>query len=196
MAELLIHVPDIESEGKHYEFPLELRWMTSALEATDLRPDPSATGRLDVIAQRSGDDILVTGKIHTRIFADCVRCLEDAPVFVDVELGSLFTARGEAHRAVADELDLTPEEIAQEFFVGDDIALDELVRETIILEVPMQPLCREDCPGIPVPEHVRPPADFGDPEGSKGVDPRLEGLKKIKNQMFSKQKSQQKSEKE
>jgi len=179
MAEFVIHVPDIDSEGKACRFPLRPSWVASALAGTDLRSDASAeSGIVDVFATRSGDDILVTGKIETRIFADCVRCLENAPVAVASEIGSLFSAKSDTHRPEPDEDDLTPEELAREFYAGDDIVLDELVREQIILEVPMQPLCKEDCPGIAVPPHVRPPADFG--ESKKG----LKGLADVAKQMF------------
>jgi uncharacterized metal-binding protein YceD (DUF177 family) len=61
----------------------------------------------------------------------------------------------------AEELDLEGPD--RETFAGDAIVLDGLVRELLLLEVPMQPLCRDDCPGIAVPEHVKGPADlFGD----------------------------------
>jgi uncharacterized protein len=171
MAHFAIHVPDVDAEGKSYHFQLSPEWITSALESTDLRADPAVEdGAVDVFAQRSGDDIVVTGKIHTQIFADCVRCLEDAPVPVDVDIAALFTAKDEGHRPEPDELELTPEEISREFYSGDDIDLDELIRESIILEVPMQPLCDEACSGIEVPEHVRGPKDFGERKGLKGLE--------------------------
>jgi uncharacterized protein len=138
---------------------------------------------VDCVAQRSGDDILVTGHIKGRIVAECIRCLEDAVIDVDTQLASLFTARGEGHRPKPEEEDLSPEELAREFYSGEDIVLDEVVRDAIILEVPMQPLCREDCPGIAVPDHVRPPADFGERKSADGVDPRLSGLKALADQL-------------
>jgi uncharacterized protein len=189
MAAFVLHVPDIDADGKTYVFPLTTAWVKNALAGSDLRADESAPeGVVKVFAQRSGADVLVTGAIDTRILADCVRCLEDAPVVVHSEIGSLFTARGEDYRPPADEDELTPEELAREHFTGDDIALDELVREQIILEVPMQPLCREDCPGIEVPAHVRPPADFGETrqKDEDGVDPRFAALRTLAGKLASK----------
>ena len=52
--------------------------------------------------------------------------------------------------------------------------MDNIVREFLILEVPMQPLCSEDCAGIDIPAHVKAPEDFG------AVDPRLAPLMKLK----------------
>src|SRR4030065_464925 len=71
-----------------------------------------------------------------------------------------LAARARGLRPEADELELTPEDLDREFFTGDRIVLDDLVREQLILEAPMQPLCRQDCPGIPVPAHLRPPPEL------------------------------------
>jgi uncharacterized metal-binding protein YceD (DUF177 family) len=68
-------------------------------------------------------------------------------------------ARGGGARPAFHVEDLDLDGPDQETFSGETIALDSLVREHLLLEVPMQPLCREDCPGIPIPEHVRGPAD-------------------------------------
>lgn len=83
--------------------------------------------------------------------------------------------------AAPDEEDLDLEGDPVEFYSGDDLVLDGIVREAIVLEEPMQPLCRPDCPGIPVPEGVRPPADFGREEGVS--DPRLAPLLGLKQKL-------------
>jgi hypothetical protein len=57
--------------------------------------------------------------------------------------------------------------------------LDDLVREHMVLEVPMQPLCSEQCEGIAVPEHLRPPPDVFREPGA--VDPRLAPLQRLRD---------------
>jgi uncharacterized metal-binding protein YceD (DUF177 family) len=76
--------------------------------------------------------------------------------------------------ALPEELELTPEDLDRDFYDGLDISLDDVVRESLILEVPMKPLCSETCTGIEIPAHVRPPADFG------VTDARLEPLMKLR----------------
>ena len=77
---------------------------------------------------------------------------------------------------------LSDDDLQREEFVGHDIPLDELVREHIVLEVPMQPLCSEGCQGIPVPETVRPPAEvFGTKD--ERVDPRLAPLQRLRDKI-------------
>lgn len=188
MAQFVLHVPDIDSSGKQYRFAIPATWVKSVLEGSDLRADVKrADGSLDIRADRSGEDVVVTGKLTSHVVADCVRCLEDAVIDVDVDLAWLFTPRGTQRRSEPEVEEVSPDEMDQELYSGDDIVLDDMVREHIILEVPMQPLCSQSCPGIEIPEHVRPPADFGKEEGAEDVDPRLAPLKKLAGKLTQKE---------
>ena len=176
MPEFVIQVQDIEGSGKDYAFDVEPRWANEALAGSDLRLDPSVPAKVELHASKSGADVLVRGHVRGRLLTDCSRCLGDTPLPVDTEITSLFHARGADFRPEADEVELTPEDLDREFFTGDRIVLDSLIREYLILEMPMQPLCSESCEGIPIPAHVKPPADFG----KEAVDPRLAALKNVK----------------
>lgn len=184
MAEFVLNVHDIDEDGKDYSFPLTSAWLDVALAGCELRADTAAgtdVGAVAVRAQKSGADIVVNGTVHAVLVAQCNRCLADAPVSVDAAVVALLTARGPGLRPEADEIELTPEDLDREFFTGDRIVLDDLVREQLILEAPMQPLCREDCPGIPVPEHLRPPPELASPDASgRPIDPRLAPLLALK----------------
>lgn len=181
MSEFALNIQDLESGGKEYTFPLRREWLASALQGSDLRPDERAPdGAFDVQAQKSGSDVLVQGELRGRLLTACVRCLEDAAIDVDTRIVALFSPRGGDARARADEDELDPESPDHEVFSGDEIVLDDLVREHLLLELPMQPLCSESCKGIEIPEHVRPPADFGrESSAEAGIDPRLAPLKGI-----------------
>jgi uncharacterized protein len=173
MPMFVLQVQDIDASGKDFHFEFDAAWLGQAVAGTGLRAGTG--GVLDVHAQRTGTDILVQGHVQTRVVAECVRCLADTPLDVDVSIASLLTARSAALRPEPDEVELTPEDLEHDFYSGSEIVLDSVVREHIILECPMQPLCADDCPGIAVPSHVRPP------EGSvldreTGVDPRLAPL--------------------
>ncbi|MDQ3034558.1 MAG: DUF177 domain-containing protein [Myxococcota bacterium] len=195
MSEFEIKVPELESGGKQYEFVLTSAWLDGALreafaptdgsapnssgQSEPLRADPAADpGAVSVFAEKSGEDVLVRGRVRTRLIAECARCLAEATVPVDTELTVLFSARGDAFRLPVDEEELTPEELDSEFFTGDTIALDALVREHVLLEVPMQTLCKQTCEGIEVPPEVRGPADLSEAPTHEGkrVDPRLAPL--------------------
>ncbi len=180
MPAFVLPIEDIDENGKHWSFPVEASWLEEQLADTGLRPTRTRTpGSLEVHAQRSGTDILVRGRLKTAFACDCARCLEDAVIDVDADLTTLLMPESQRSAASADDdEEVTAEELSRDYYGGDEVVLDPLVRELIVLEEPMQALCREDCPGIPIPEGVKPPADFGREEGD--VDPRLAPLLKIK----------------
>jgi uncharacterized protein len=175
MSDLVIHLPDIDEGGREYKFALTPEWMARVLGDTPLGPAPEAgPGSLVVWAQRNGSEILVDGRLVAPLVTECARCLGRAPVPVDTRLTVLLTPAGSMHDEppasddVEDE-DKDPDRVP---YTGSQIPLDDLVREHLVLECPMQPLCAPDCPGIDIPAHVRPPAEAPGPK----VDPRFQAL--------------------
>lgn len=179
MPELVLNVHDLEEGAKSYDFPLRGEWLASALADTDVVADERAPeGRFELTAYKQGADVIVRGRLVASLATECSRCLEVARIGVDADVTSLLTARRPELRAVPGELELTPEDLDREFFTGDTIVLDEVVREHLLLEVPIQPLCSDACPGIPVPAEVAGPADLRD-TGAASVDPRFAPLLKL-----------------
>lgn len=176
MSDFVLNVLDIDEQGKEHSFTLAHAWVGHELADTDVRPDESAPeGHLSFRAHKQGADLVIHGRVRAELKTECARCLGDAPVHVDAPFSLLMTARSAQLRPEPDELELTPEDLDREFFSGDRVVLDPIVREHLLLEVPAKPLCREDCPGIAVPASVAGPRDLSrDTEG--GVDPRLAPL--------------------
>ena len=180
MPAFKININDVGELGKAFSFSIEPSWLAEALAGCDVRADVDApAGAINVSAQKNGREYLVTGKANANLIAECYRCLEDVHVPVHAELAALYAPTPAAKKPDAkkkrvedDEEMVAADALDQETFDGHEIVLDNFVREQLLLEVPMQPLCREDCPGIPIPEHIKPPADFGRDE----VDPRLRPL--------------------
>lgn len=176
MPELVLNVHDLDEGGKSYDFPLGRAWLDRALSGTAVSAD--ADGRFDLVARKQGADVVVLGHLVASLTTECGRCLEPAHIAVDAQVTSLLTARGPELRPDPDEVDLTPEELDREFFTGDTIVLDAVVREHLLLEVPIQPLCSDACTGIPVPADVAGPADLRT-SATGGVDPRFAPLLKL-----------------
>lgn len=179
MAEFVLKIQDIDEAGKDFDFPVTRAWLARVLADTDVKPnEDAAEGRLALRAHKQGADVVVQGRVSADLVTECARCLNDATIAVDVDVVSLFVARGAELRPEADELELTPEDLEREFYSGDQIVLDDVVRENLLLEVPIKPLCDEECQGIPVPAAVAGPADLrASSEGS--VDPRFAPLLKL-----------------
>jgi uncharacterized protein len=81
----------------------------------------------------------------------------------------LYVPAASLKGAADGEDDLTDEEADTLPFEGETVALDDLVRDELILEVPMIPLCSEACPGMS-------PAPHQEGAGEKPIDPRLAPL--------------------
>lgn len=68
------------------------------------------------------------------------------------------------------EYEFSSSEADLDTYDGDNVVLDSFVREAILLEMPIFPLCSESCPGI------RPSPEAGDGGDTRPVDPRLAPL--------------------
>lgn len=177
MAEFVLQVQDIDEQGKDYTFALEPAWLDTALAESTLHRDPAAApGRLEIHAQRNQNEIFVRGAADVDLLVECARCLSDSPLRVHTEITALLSQGDDAD--LPQEIELDAEDLDRARFTGHEVVLDALVREHLLLEAPMQPLCKPDCPGIEVPKHLRPPpADFG---GEGAIDPRLAPLQQLK----------------
>ena len=140
MTKFVLHIKDIDDVGKDYSFVLGAEWLRSALADTDLRPSPkSPSGSLDLHAQLNGDaddEILITGSLRAELETDCVRCLTPVALQVETPFSALMVPEGRRH--FPQELELDPDDLDTISFRGDRIELDEMLREQLVVEAPMQ----------------------------------------------------------
>lgn len=97
-------------------------------------------------ARGNGREVELRGKLLAKLEGLCGRCLQP----VEVPISTDFTERFvRAVSWVADEQhELQEEDLNLAVFDGEAIELDDLVREEILLAVPANVLCREDCQGL------------------------------------------------
>ena len=180
MSTFVLQIQDLDESGKDWNFAIGSDWLTDALGETDLRAG-AEPGSLKVHAQRSGEDILLTGRIEAGLFAQCARCLEDVTLGVGLDVTSLLSPE---HTRPASkgpvEVEFDPADPTRDYYSGTEIELDTMVREHLLLEVPMKPLCSESCKGIAIPEHLRAPEDTF---GPSAIDARLAPLAKLKDEI-------------
>ena len=175
MSAFVLQIQDLDESGRDWSFAIGEDWLASALADTELRAG-SGNGRLTVHAQRNGQDVLLQGRIEAQLVATCARCLGDAPLDVDLALAALFSPE-HTRPHDSDEVDVRLDEVNRDYYAGREIVLDPMVREYLLLETPMKPLCSEACEGIAVPEHIRPPEDVF---GESAPDARFAPLLKLK----------------
>jgi uncharacterized protein len=103
-----------------------------------------ASGKVEMVSDTLGE-IRVKGHAEVLMEADCDRCLDAArlPVGSDFELYYRPVSEGYGEETAIDR-----SEAEMGFYEGDGIELNDVLREYILLSLPMQRLCRENCKGI------------------------------------------------
>ncbi len=109
---------------------------------------------LDVIGVQAGDEltldlrmesvvegVLVSGTVSGPVVGECSRCLDPIQDSVAVEVVELFAYPDSATSETTDE-----DEVSR--LTGDSIDLEPLVRDNVVLALPVAPLCRADCAGL------------------------------------------------
>jgi uncharacterized protein len=109
------------------------------------------SGRADLVEEHHGkhqviQDIRVKGKLATEIELNCARCLE--PIAQDVKREFDLLYRPQGADAGRDEMSVTDAEAEIGYYEGEGILLEDVVREQVLLAVPVKVTCREDCKGL------------------------------------------------
>ena len=144
----------------HLATPLE------GLAITSAQVPEGADVVVDATLEAIEGAITVSGTVTAPWVGECRRCLEPVSGTVEPTLSEVFEPRpveGETYPLEGDEVDLEP-----------------VVRDAVLLSLPLAPLCREDCAG-PAPDEfpAAPTAEDGD-EGEATPDPRWAALEQLK----------------
>jgi uncharacterized protein len=110
-----------------------------------------SSGRADLVEEHHGkhkiiQDIRIKGRLATSLETICARCLE--PITQDVKREFDLLYRPQGADAGRDEISVTDAEAEISYYEGDGILLDDVVREQVLLAVPLKVTCREDCKGL------------------------------------------------
>ncbi|MDV6288269.1 YceD family protein [Streptomyces rochei] len=105
---------------------------------------------LDLRLESVMEGVLVTGTARAKAEGECVRCLESLEQQLEADFQELFSYpdADDRGRPVAEPGD-DAEDDEDRYFVEDGlIGLEPVLRDAVVLALPMQPVCREDCPGL------------------------------------------------
>ena len=109
------------------------------------------SGRATLIEEHQGareviQDIRVVGKMSTRVEVACARCLDPVRRNVDRSFDLLYRPLGSD--AGREEISVTQAEAEIGYYTGEGVLLEDILREQLLLEVPIKVVCREDCKGL------------------------------------------------
>ena len=164
----VVSASELDAGGKEYERPIPHEWLKNTFEESDALP--LGEGQIDVRISKSGTDVVVHGMAKADVELPCSRCLEPVKVTLTPEISVLMVPASKVrhereHEMASSEADVLP-------YDGENVVLDDLLRDDLLLEIPMIPLCSETCPGIASAEQTM--------ASEPPVDPRLAPLLAIK----------------
>jgi uncharacterized protein len=95
--------------------------------------------------------ILASGQLKARVTMQCIRCLDEAETTVEAEYADEYRPSIDILTGAVLDPDEGNEDEAEYFTISGQHLLDlrESLRQAIVLGLPMAPLCRDDCPGLP-----------------------------------------------
>jgi uncharacterized protein len=143
------------------EFPLEIPHL-------NLDPDLPTSNVLGIVrVTRTPQGLLVQVHIQANTPVECVRCLTEFPLGLETEFSELYAFN---KRSMTESGLILPED--------GKINLAPLLREYLLLAVPITPLCRPDCKGLCIEcgENLN---ENTCQHTSERIDPRLETLKTL-----------------
>jgi uncharacterized protein len=96
--------------------------------------------------ERKSDGILAMGAFKTTVVVPCSRCSEPVSVPVSDQFVVMYLAVQDRFRG--EEVELTAGEMDVDVLRDDRLDLSGLLRENVLLSLPLQPLCRAECHGL------------------------------------------------
>lgn len=136
-----VDVSSIDDKGVEFSFE-------APSEDIDLGEEPARVkGALRISGTvLPGARIEVKGRVEGTLELDCTRCLQPMESPIDLEFDDLFADAGALTAAPQGEL--AASDLATDALQGTEIDLTELAREQILLSVPEQIFCKDDCKGL------------------------------------------------
>ncbi len=104
------------------------------LHVSGSRVPEGAPVHLDVHLESVNEAVLVRGTVTVPWVGECRRCLRPVRATLSAPVLEIY----EAH----------PTELETQPLQGDSIDLEPVAREAVLLDLPLAPLCRDDCPGL------------------------------------------------
>ncbi|MCX6443673.1 MAG: YceD family protein [Actinobacteria bacterium] len=111
---------------------------------------------IDARLESVTEGILLSADVYAVAQGECIRCLDPVEIVIERKIQELYNyeptnERGKKKKRKSSTEDLTSEDldVADEFMMeGDILDLETPIRDAIVLSLPNNPLCSQDCLGL------------------------------------------------
>jgi len=142
----------IDLEREPVEFDLTLRPGAVDLGSeADQMGNLATSGRAEVLHEHRGPheivpDIRLKGRYAGTFQVPCARCIEPVEVPLSAEFDLIFRPVGADAGAAERSISASETEIG--YYQKDSLLLEDVLREQVLLSLPVRTLCKPDCKGL------------------------------------------------
>jgi len=155
-----LDLPRRAGEMKEYQLNLDL----DAPIGIDVIAVPKGILKIHLRLESVTEGVLATGDLQTVAKGECIRCLDPINLELDRNFQELYFYKAD------------PEAEDQLLMDGDVINLEAPIRDAIVLALPINPVCDEDCEGL-CPDCGQKWSELPEEHAHQQVDARWSALK-------------------
>jgi uncharacterized protein len=135
----------------------------------------------DIRLESVTEGVLLSAEIYAVAIGECIRCLESVEVVIDRKIQELYryeptNEKGRKKRRDDEDIDLDIDDELQ--MEGDLMNLEIPIIDAIILTLPVNPLCSEECLGL-CPDCGEKWASLPEDHAHEVIDARWSGLENL-----------------
>ena len=125
--------------------------MIDLVEGVEQKTALKTSGRAELLRENWGagkivEDIRLVGSFSTQIEVRCARCLDPVPNRVQESFDLVYRPQGVD--AVGAEASISRAETEIGYYQGEGLLLEDVLKEQILLALPVKQVCRRDCKGF------------------------------------------------
>ena len=137
---------------------------------------------VDVRLESVTEGILLSADVYAVAKGECIRCLDPVEIVIDRKIQELYRyepskdsgKKGKKSKRTVDE-DIDLEEDDELWMDGNVMDLEPPIRDAIVLDLPVNPLCSNDCLGL-CPDCGQKWVDLPEDHQHEAIDARWAGL--------------------
>ena len=121
------------------------------IEHVEQKAPLKASGRAELLRENRGagevvEDIRLVGAFSTQVEIRCARCLDPVPHAVQENFDLVYRPQGVD--ATGEERAISIAETEIGYYQGEGLLLEDVLKEQILLALPVKQVCRRECKGL------------------------------------------------
>ncbi|MBI4411620.1 MAG: DUF177 domain-containing protein [Deltaproteobacteria bacterium] len=145
-----ITVSSIPLEGRTFELTSKTGWIREIVASALAEQNPAVEGlNGNLKISRVDKNVSLRGRLNVDLNPVCDRCLQSFvwPLCLDIHI-DFSPKSGSSDNRSGQEIELTPDDLNFSFYRGLEIDVGEVIREQLILALPIRFICAEECHGL------------------------------------------------